>query len=145
MRGTALGLGIGGAVVGILVWIIEGLTGVVVTRIHAYGGHAISAHAWGTLTLAMIGLVGGGLTIGKPRLSSGLLIIACLGGFFTAGIYWTLAGALLLVAALMAFLGRNSGRRPMPSGIPAGAMWSDDGRWWWDGTRWQPAVQPRDR
>jgi hypothetical protein len=145
MRGTALGLGIGGAVVGLVVWMFESLTGAIVTRFHGHAGAAISAYSWGTLAVAMVGLVGGGLAIAKPRVASGVLLIACFVGFLTVGRYWTLPAALLLVAALMAFLGRNAGRTPMGPGIPAGAMRSDDGRWWWDGTRWQPVAPPRSR
>lgn len=145
MRGTALGLGIGGSAVGVLVWILQDLTGAIVAHFRAVQGAAISSYAWGTLAVTMIGFVGAGLAIGKPRIASGLLIIACLGGFFTVGRYWTLPGALLFVAALMAYLGRNGGRQRARAGIPEGAIRSDDGRWWWDGARWQPVGPISDR
>lgn len=50
-------------------------------------------------------------------------------------------GAVLavgLVAALVIVLAIRSSRRPREPVYPAGPVLSPDGRWWWDGFRWQP-------
>ena len=58
------------------------------------------------LGLAVVGIVGGALSQAKPRVAAALMLVAGIGGFVAVSLFWVVSGVLLLIGALLAFLGR---------------------------------------
>src|SRR5579884_3315177 len=106
MRGTALGLGIAGGALGLIVSVIEWFIGGVGTALHAQGAGTVSGLAWLALLAGVVGIVGGAMALARPRLAALLMLVACVVGFIAASLFWILSGVLLFVGALLAFLGR---------------------------------------
>ncbi len=106
MRGTALGLGIAGGALGLIVSVVEWFIGGVGTALHAQGAGTVSGLAWLALLAGVVGIVGGAMALARPRLAALLMLVACVVGFIAASLFWILSGVLLFVGALLAFLGR---------------------------------------
>lgn len=104
MRGTALGLGIAGGVIGLITSFLEFVFGAIGTATNTSGASTISGLAWLAFVAAIVGLVGGCLALRFMRIAAGMMLAACIAGFIAASAFWTLAGVLLFVGALMAFL-----------------------------------------
>lgn len=62
------------------------------------------------VALALVGFLGAGLAPGRPRLASVVLLAAAVVSPFYVGPLWLLIPPLYLIAALLAFLGRE--KRP---------------------------------
>lgn len=111
MRVAALVLGIIGGVIGILAASTAtglGAIGTIAkdpkavaqaTELAGRGGLAIA--------ISIAAMVGGGLAMAKPRFAAALLLFTGLAGVLLVGGFYLLAGPLILVAALLAFLGRH--------------------------------------
>jgi hypothetical protein len=77
-------------------------------------GSAFEAEGSGTVTglgfaaifVAVIGIVGAALSKGRPKVSALLQALSGVGGFIAVSAFWLLSGPLLLIAALLAWLGR---------------------------------------
>jgi len=93
-------------------------------------GHADTAiiGAWATVASELIGIAGGAFAIGRPRLAALLTAIAAaIAGLVAPGVIpaiadvtlvflgYLLAGALLVAAAVIAFLGRNKAATGSPT------------------------------
>ncbi len=111
MRVAALVLGIIGGVIGILAASTAtglGAIGTIAkdpkavaqaTELAGRGGLAIA--------ISIIAMVGAALAMAKPRAAAVVLLVTGLAGLFAVGGFYLLAGPLLLVGALLAFLGRG--------------------------------------
>ena len=94
MRVAALVLGIIGGIIGIL-------AASTATGLGAIGTIAKDPKAVAQAT------VGGAFAMAKPRFAAALLLFTGLSGLLLVGGFYLLAGPLILVAALLAFLGRH--------------------------------------
>ena len=70
-------------------------------------GSAIAIAAFVALVFSVVGLVGAALSIAKPRLAAGMMVASALAGVIAISLGYIAATVLLLIAALLAFLGRN--------------------------------------
>ena len=59
------------------------------------------------LIASLVGLVGAALAIAKPRISATAMLLAAIVGFICVFVAYIIGGLLLLVAAILAFLGRK--------------------------------------
>jgi hypothetical protein len=118
MKGTALTLGIIAGVIGILAGILEIATGGAASALDADGGGTVAGMGFVTFFLAVAGIVGG------VRSASGsgwiLMLLAGIGGFVTAGLFWLLSGPLFIVGAGFAFAARRETAKAHggPPGLP---------------------------
>jgi hypothetical protein len=69
----------------------------------------------------VLGIIGGALSNRNPKVAAILQAITGLLGFIAISLFWILAGVLLLVGALMAFLSRNSSSSALKQGTQPGA------------------------
>lgn len=141
MRGGALALGLIGGVIGLIAagiaLAVGGIGGALNTGAPATGQADFSlvvAGGWIALGSSVVGIVGAALVMGKPRMAGLIMLLAAIGGFIGISLFYVVAGPLLLVGALLAFLGR----KPKPLAVIVQPSVSPDGRYWWDGVAWKP-------
>ena len=91
--------------------------------LHACGNGLTSATTGGTAGSAGVPIV-----LGIGALAAVLIAAAVL----TIGI--------LIVATVAAMTGRTTSPAPAAVAVPAGATFSPDGYYWWDGAAWRPVL-----
>jgi hypothetical protein len=128
---------------GLIVGIIGGIIGLVAAGLALGVGANAIANGWrdqepvgvvwlgsAALALSVLGIVGGALAMAKPRLGATLMLIAGIGGFieipllealgpfffFVISVFYFVAGPLLIIGAVLAFLGRA---KRAPAAMPA--------------------------
>lgn len=111
MRVSALILGLVGGIIGLLVALVHGVFGLFMGSYA--GGH--NWYAWLTLGAAVLGIIGGGLALSRPRIAAVLLLIGGLVGFYGSSIFWIVSGVMLLLGSLFAFIGRGHAAHPAPT------------------------------
>ena len=107
MRTASLVLGITGGVFGILSGLLAMMIGGIGSAFAAEGSGSVVGLGFGAILLGVLGIIGGALSNRSPGKASLLQAIAGFLGFIAIWLFWTLAGVLLLIGALMAFLGRS--------------------------------------
>jgi hypothetical protein len=107
MRTAALVLGIVGGVFGILAGLLAMLVGGIGSAFDAEGSGMVAGLGFAAIMLGVLGIIGGALANRSPGASAILQAAAGLFGFIAVSLFWVLAGVLLLIGALMAFLGRH--------------------------------------
>ena len=65
--------------------------------------------------MSVVALVGAALSIAKPRMAAGLMLLSAIVGVIAVSAFYAIAGVLLLIAASLAFQGR---RKPKELGVP---------------------------
>jgi hypothetical protein len=104
-------------VAGLLLGIIGGIIGLVASGFAlgvgaigsatgAQGSETVIGLGWAALGLSVVGIVGGALSLAKPRVAALLMLIAGIGGSIAISIAYVVAGPLLIIGAVLAFLGR---------------------------------------
>lgn len=109
MRVGALVLGIIGGIIGLFAAVFALGVGGIGGAVGAEGASTVVGLGWSALLLSILGIVGGALAMAKPRFAALLMLVAGIGGFISVSLFYIIAGPLLLVGALLAFLGRASG------------------------------------
>lgn len=104
MSTAALVFGIVGGVFGILAGLLAMLVGGVGSAFDADGSGSIVGLGFAAIMLGVLGIVGGALSNRSPGVSAILQCIAGLLGFIAVSLFWTLAGVLLLIGAVLALL-----------------------------------------
>jgi hypothetical protein len=114
MRGTALGLGIAGGVIGLIIAALEYL-------LRANGAGTVSWPTVLAFVAAVAGIIGGALALRKSRIAAGMMLGACIAGFIGASAFWTPAATLLFLGALLSLLAHANRSKPRPPqiGIPS--------------------------
>ncbi len=107
MRIGALVLGILGGVFGIISAIAALFIGGMGGAFEAEGAGTVTNLGWSALIFCFVGLLGGGLVLAKPKLGSGLLLVAAIGITISISLFAVVAAPLLLLAAILGFFGRN--------------------------------------
>lgn len=116
MSTAALVLGIVGGVFGILAGLLAMMVGGIGSAFDAEGSGSIVGLGFAAIMLGVLGIIGGALSNRNPKVASILQGIAGFLGFIAISLFWLLAGVLLLVGALLAFLSRNSSRTAIQQG-----------------------------
>ena len=109
MKIAALIIGIFGAVAGFIGSLLAIIFGGIGAGLGVEEGEQVIGLGFGALLMSVIALVGAALAIGKPKVSAGLMAISAVVGVILVSAAYVLATVLLLIAALLAFLGRRSG------------------------------------
>lgn len=104
MRGTALGLGIAGGVIGLITSFLVFVFGALGAALNADGAGTVVGLSWLAFAAAVVGIVGGALALRYKRVAAGMMLGACIAGFIATSAFWIVAGILLFVGALLAFL-----------------------------------------
>lgn len=112
MRTASLVLGITGGVFGILSGLLAMMIGGIGSAFAAEGSGSVVWLGFGAILLGVLGIIGGALSNRSPGKASLLQAIAGLFGFLAISLFWILAGVMLLLGALMAFLGRKGQGTP---------------------------------
>jgi hypothetical protein len=106
MRSAALILGLIGGIIGLFAAGFAIVVGGIGTAVQANRAGTVVVLGFIALGLAVIGIVGGALAQTKPRAAALLMVVAGIAGFVAVSLFWIVAGVLLLIGALLAFLGR---------------------------------------
>jgi hypothetical protein len=106
LRVAALVLGIVGGVLGLIAGILAITVGGIGQAVNANGAGTVTGLGFLAFVMAVVGLVGGALALSKPRVGALLLLVAGIVGFIAVSAFWLLSGPLMLIGALLAFLGR---------------------------------------
>ena len=106
MKLAALIIGIFGSMAGF----IGAILGLIVGGIDAAigGGAQIAWLSFGAMGMSVVGLVGAALAIAKPRIAAGLMVVSAVLGTIFISLFYVPAAVMLVIAALLAFLGRKS-------------------------------------
>lgn len=106
MKLAALIVGIFGSMAGF----IGAIFGLIVGGIDAAigGGAQIAWLSFGAMGMSVVGLVGAALAIAKPRIAVGLMVVSAVLGTIFISLFYVPAAVMLVIAALLAFLGRKS-------------------------------------
>ena len=75
----------------------------------AEGSGSVVWLGFAAILLGVLGIIGGALSNRSPGKASLLQALAGFFGFIAVSLFWVLAGVLLLIGALMAFLSRDRG------------------------------------
>lgn len=119
---TAMVLGIVGGVFGVLSALLALLVGGIAAGFEAEGGELVAGLGFAAIFIGVAGIVGGALAKSRPTWSAGLQLFACVAGFVAVSAAWLIAGPLLLLGAIFAFVGRRAlspAVRTMPPSSPA--------------------------
>lgn len=110
MRTASLVLGLVGGVLGI----VAGFLALAVGGIgHVAGqGNEVVWLGIAAIFLSVVAMIGGALALRYPRAAALLQLISGLAGFIAISWFWFFSGPLLLVGALLAWLGRDRHGRP---------------------------------
>ena len=73
---------------------------------HWKAGTVVSL-GWSALFFSLVGLVGAGLSLAKPRIAAAIMLVASIAIAISISLFAAIATPLLLIAALLAFLGRH--------------------------------------
>lgn len=106
MKLAALIVGIFGSMAGFIAAIFGLIFGGIDAAIG--GGAGIVWQSFGAMGMSVVGLVGAALAIAKPRIAAGAMVVSAIGGTISISLFYAPAAVLLLIAALLAFLGRKS-------------------------------------
>lgn len=111
---AALVLGLIGGIIGIFAAMIAVFFGGLGAALEVDGGETVAGLGFLSIFLAVMGIVGGALSRGKPTAAGVLQLIAGIGGFIAISAAWAISGPLLIVGGILALLGR-------PKDAPAAA------------------------
>ena len=110
MRIAALIIGIFGSVAGFIGAVFAVFVGGLGGAFGAEGAEQVTGLGFGALIASIVALVGAALAITKPRTSAILMGVSAIAGLIFVSFAFVLGTILLLIATLLAFLGRNQGQ-----------------------------------
>lgn len=113
MRVGALVLGIIGGIIGLFAAVFALGVGGIGSAFETEGASTVVGLGWSALLLSILGIIGGALALAKPRFAALLMLVAGIGGFISVSLFYIIAGPLLLVGSLLAFLGRSPRGQPL--------------------------------
>lgn len=103
---AALVLGITGGAIGIVAALIAIFIGGVGSAFEAEGAGTVTGLGVAAFFIAVLGIIGGALSRGRPVAAAIIQAISGVGGFIAISAFWLLSGPLLLIGAVFAWLGR---------------------------------------
>jgi hypothetical protein len=75
---------------------------------NAEGAGTVVWLGWSALGLSLLGLVGAALSLARPILAAVIMLLAAIAILISISLFAVIATPLFLIAALLAFLGRNT-------------------------------------
>ena len=108
MKIAALIIGIFGAIAGFVGALLGMLLGGLGSAFGAEGAATVGYLSLGGLGVSIVALVGAALVLAKPRFSALVMAGSAIVGLVLISAAFVVATVLLLIAALLAFLGRDS-------------------------------------
>jgi hypothetical protein len=108
MRTGALVLGLIGGIFGLISAVIALFVGGIGGAVEAEGAGTVVGLGWSALFFSLLGLVGAALSLAKPVLAAVIMGVAAIAIAISISLFAVIATPMLLVAALLAFLGRNT-------------------------------------
>jgi hypothetical protein len=96
--------GLAGLVSAVLALFVGGLGG----AFDAEGAGTVVGLGWSALGFSLLGLVGAALSLAKPVIAAVIMLIAGVAVAISISLFAVIATPLFLIAALLAFLGRNT-------------------------------------
>ena len=108
MRTGALVLGLIGGLFGIISAVIALVVGGVGGAVVAEGAGTVVGLGWSALFFSLLGLVGAALSLAKPVIAAVLMAVAAIAIAISISLFAVIATPMLLIAALLAFLGRHT-------------------------------------
>jgi hypothetical protein len=108
MRTGALVLGIIAGVAGLISAVLALMIGGIGGAFDAKGAGQVVGLGWSALAFSLVGLVGAALSLAKPVLAAVIMLLAGVAIAISISLFAVIATPLFLVAALLAFLGRNT-------------------------------------
>jgi hypothetical protein len=100
-------LGIIGGVFGFFAALFALAVGGISSAANVSGGGRVVALGYAAFFVSVMAIVGGALAPKMPKAAAILLLLTGVGGFVCVSAFWLLSGPLLIVGALLAFLGRK--------------------------------------
>lgn len=149
MRGGALALGLTGGIIGLIAAVLALTVGGIGQAIQGSSADSttqanfgmVVVGGWVALGASIVGIIGGALAMGRPAAGGIMMLMAAIAGFVGVSLFYIISGPLLLVGAILAFVASRKPRPvrvvPVQTALSAPNI-SPDGRYWWDGTTWQP-------
>ena len=110
MRIASLIIGIFGAIAGFIGALLAMLVGGIGVALDESEGNQIVVLGMVALLMSIVGLVGAALAMAKPRAAAMLMALSAIVGIVVIFLAYIVAMVLLLIAAALAFLGRNEKR-----------------------------------
>ena len=112
MKIAALILGILGGLAGLMAAVLVlGVGGffasLETTGFDAEGTSQIIGLGWAAIPIAILGIVGGSISIAKPKIAGILMLISGVGGFIAISAGWIIAGILLIIGGILAIVGNR--------------------------------------
>ena len=104
MRVAGLVLGIMGAIAGFIGAIVALTIGSIGA---AFGDNTVVLLGLAGLGACIVGLVGAALSMAKPRLAASLMLVSAIVGVIAISYAYILATVLLVIGAVLTFLGRK--------------------------------------
>jgi hypothetical protein len=108
MRTGALVLGIIAGLAGLLSAVFALVVGGLGGAFEAEGASTVVGLGWSALGFSLLGLVGAALSLAKPVLAAVIMLVAAIAIAISISLFAVIATPLFLIAALLAFLGRNT-------------------------------------
>ena len=95
-------------IIGIIAGLFGILSAVLALAVGGIGGSStVVGLGWSALAFCILGFLGAGLAMGKPRLGALILLIAAVGVLISVSWFAVIATPLFLIAATLAFFGRR--------------------------------------
>jgi hypothetical protein len=110
MRTGALVLGIIAGIAGLISAVLALFLGGLGGAFDAKGAETIVGLGWSALGFSLLGLVGAALSLAKPVIAAVIMLVAAIAIAISISLFAVIATPLFLIAALLAFLGRNTSR-----------------------------------
>jgi hypothetical protein len=108
MRTGALVLGIIAGLAGLVSAVFALFVGGLGGAFDAKGAETVVGLGWSALGFSLLGLVGAALSLAKPVLAAVIMLIVRVAILISISLFAVIATPLFLIAALLAFLGRNT-------------------------------------
>lgn len=119
MRIAAMILGLLGGLFGLFGSGCAIVIGAAGSALQQADGQTVTNLGWAATVFSIVGLLGSGLAMGRPKVGGVLLLIAAVGGTISVSAAYFFAGALLLVAGLLALFAQKPQRPAVPEQPPA--------------------------
>ncbi len=105
MKIAALILGVIGGIAGIIGSILVLVLGGIGSVIGGEGAGTVTSLGWVALLLSIVAIVGGALSIAKPKVAGIMMLLMGVGGIITVSIGYVVAGPLLIIGGILALVG----------------------------------------
>ena len=107
VRVASFVVGLIGGIVGLFAAFSALFVGGIGSALEADGAGTVIGLGWLAVVMAIVMIVGASLVMGRKKNGRWLLLVSTVGGFIAISAFWIAAGALGLVATIMAFLNKE--------------------------------------